>query len=590
MLSSAIFLIWIFCGIRFAPVFFECSGRLERAAFGSALGIILAAWAAFILFLFLGHSPLQRLILIVPALALLMYRFDFRSLKFLNFAKNPFFFMAAGILILFWLCAARETVFENSKGVHTGIETNFGDLSENTAFAEYFAWGPGDLQNPLFSGISLKHHFMSNFLASLFIRDGIGITSAFQAQTFLLGILLTLLYGIFVKRFTGSTVCALISPALLFTAGSLAPIFEPKILNGPLVWQNFLLTRLIPQRSFLLGLPALCLVLVLLWESRKKSGCLAWIYAGILTGLMPFLQIFCFIGVFITGTTLSFFKSPRALLAFALPALALAAPQLFYLTRETGSHSFAFIPGWFESFKNGPLFFMSFWLINTGFLLPLICCALPFLNRERLTFYLPFTLLFAAGNLVLLTPDMNNNYNLMSVWLIASIPVILTLFLRAWKIPKAGKALTAVLFLLLSTGGFRQLYHWLGEKPGPYVVIPAPEKNFGLRFREKTSPDELVLIHPTFSHPVFWSGRSVWMGYRGWVWSHGWGDFDARYKILNAIYTGAPEAGHYLRDHKIRIIVVGHWEKRYHKVNTAFIESAADKILESGDYTAYRVK
>lgn len=590
MLSAAAFFFWILCGIRFAPVFFECSGRLERAAFGSALGLILGSWAAFILFLFLGHSPVQRLIFAAPALAIFIYRPDFTSLKISNFFKNPRFPAAAGILILFWLLAAHETVFETPQGIYTGIETNYGDLSENTAFTQYFAWGTGDLQNPLFAGVALKHHFMSNFLASFFTRDGIDITLVFQSQTFLLGILLTLLYGIFVRRFTGSTACAVISPALLFTAGSLVPLFEPKILDGPVVWQNLLLTRIIPQRSFLMGIPALCLVLVLLWDARKNSGARAWIYAGVMTGLMPFLQIFCFMGIFIGGAGVSILKSLRAFFSFILPALALAVPQLFYLTHGASSHSFAFIPGWFESFKNGPVFFVLSWLVNTGFLWPFIFCSLPFLGRERLIFYLPFTLLFAAGNLALLTLDMNNNYNLMSVWFMVSIPVILILFMRLWKIPKIGKVLTVILFLLLSAGGFRQLCHWLGQKPGPSMIIPAHEKNLGLLLREKTRADELVLIHPTFNHPVFWSGRAVWMGYRGWVWSHGWGDFDSHYKILDAIYTGAAEAENYLRDYKIRIIFVGQREKRSHKVNTAFLEKIADKILESGGNTAYRVK
>lgn len=500
--------------------------------------------------------------------------------------------IAAGILlwVLFWLRVAHETVFRNARGIFTGIETNYGDLSENSAFTQYFAWGAGDLHNPLWSGILYRHHFLANLLASFFVKAGFDVNTVFQFETFLFGLLMTFLFGVFVKRFTGSTKLAWLSPILLLTAGSFMQIFEPQAMNGKIVWQNFLITRIMPQRAYLLGMPALCAALILLWNAWNDSSARRWLWAGIVTCLMPAMQIFNFLGVAFSGGILSLMKGPRAFFSFAVPIAVLALPQVYFLSHHEGSRDLVLITGWYESFKKGPLDFALFWLRNTGTYWPAILCSLPFLQRKQLFFYLPFLPLFIIGNAVLLTPDVQNNYNLMYVWMTASIPLVLILLQRLWNAHAAGKVLAVLVFLSLSAGGIRQLQHWLADKPGPYMVISAEEDTFSRELRDKTGPDELVLIYPIHNHPVYWSGRKVFMGYAGWVWSHRWGNYREREQIAKTIYENGPDAMKHIRDYGIDIIVIGPRERRAYILNEVFIQSISEKILSSGLHTAYRIR
>lgn len=597
MITCIALLLWILCGIRFSNVIWGriSPSKFELAAFGTSSGIILGTWTAFILFLFFGHDLYSRIIfLLLPAL-FLFYRFHLNFGKFSQLSKsllprNPLIITATIILILFWFRVSQETVSASPRGVFTGIATNFGDLAENMAFTQYFAWGNPDLQNPLFSGILYRHHFLANFLASLFFREGFNVHVIFQCETFFLGLLATLLYVIFVKRVTGSTACAWASPFLLYASGSLLQILDPQSLGGKIVWPNFLITRMMPQRAFLLGMPALCLTLILFWESWKRSEIRLWIWAGIFTGLMPLLQIFCFLGAAFTGGVLSVFKGPRAFICFGIPMLLAAAPQLFYLSHHAGAYSMIFIPGWRESYKNGLGSFVIFWLQNTGIIWPMALCALAAIRRSQILFYFPFLLLVVLGNTVQLTADMDNNYNLLYICLFGFIPPILLLFHRIWKIPKAGPIFVCLLFLGLTAGGICQILYVLVENHPSHLLMTAEEQNFSLAVKEKTEPKDLILINPTYNHPVFWSGRKVFMGYSGWVWSHSWGSYQGREQIAKSIYQGGAEAGKYIKDYGINIIIVGPKELRAYQINRDFLDKISEKILDTGSYSVYRIR
>ncbi len=80
------------------------------------------------------------------------------------------------------------------------------------------------------------------------------------------------------------------------------------------------------------------------------------------------------------------------------------------------------------------------------------------------------------------------------------------------------------------------------------------------------------------------------MGYPGWVWSHGWGDYSEREKIAKAIYEGESKASKYLADYKINIVVVGPKEREAYKINQEFLTSAGGMLFDFPDYQVYRIR
>ena len=157
---------------------------------------------------------------------------------------------------------------------------------------------------------------------------------------------------------------------------------------GPLRWGNLAVTMLIPQRSFLLGLPLFLIVgdaVVAGGDGRgpragRAGGC--W-PAGAITGLMPLAHAHAFTVAMAIGVALALlFPDLRGVVAIAgAGGRCWPLPQILLLATGSSMQSRQFL-GWQVGWDRGDLGLLQFWWLNLGFFIPALLAAVLWRGPE----------------------------------------------------------------------------------------------------------------------------------------------------------------------------------------------------------------
>jgi len=97
----------------------------------------------------------------------------------------------------------------------------------------------------------------------------------------------------------------------------------------------------------------------------------------------------------------------------------------------------------------------------------------------------------------------------------------------------------------------------------------------------------VILTAASFNTPIFLTGRTIFMGYAGYLFANGlpYGD---RERDLRAIYAGEPGAEDLLERSGISYIVLGPQERREVAPNDAFL-ARFPVVIELGEYRLLEV-
>ncbi|GEM_PF-1291515 len=324
--------------------------------------------------------------------------------------------------------------------------------------------------------------------------------------------------------------------------------------NDNIVWIVPIIAFLEHQKSFILGLALFSLIFLGIWVYAKETG--FWRY-GLLAGFLPFAHGHTLVALFLLMATLLLFflAHIKKWLGFAAATALVAAPQvMFLLTGGLGStigrpRLFA---GWMScehtiSWLHCDLLpgtdtnILAFWSKNFGIVFFLwsiaiaaILVALAFSqtrNRILSWQYAPFLLascvLLAVPNLVVFQPWAYDNNKIIFYWWIIAIlfgvvPVLQFLRRRSvWGMPLAA----ILIFFAIIAGGVDSISQILASSPthSPGYVDGIEENKIIAKWiRENTQANALFLAAPAIDPvPVFLAGRPVYMGYEGWLWTHG---------------------------------------------------------------------
>ena len=493
-----------------------------------------------------------------------------------------------------------------SGAIETAPATNYGDLGFHVSIISSLAYGENlPPENPIYLGLPLTYPFLIDFLTAFLLRCGAGWREAFLIGNVPLGLALVGLVEQLARRWSGGNrLAGRLAPLLLVLSGGLGwlrfgenlvawwrgggagreglfwflthlpatyTIGNEVLIGGKPValhYGNLLTTLLVPQRSFLFGLPLVALILILwrtaLVESRG-GGSESWRLMGLaggLAGLLPLLHAHGFFAVMLASLPMMALYRGRAWIAFLVPAGLLAAPQALWLGQSGVRQTlFQFQPGW-ESGSTHPVLF---WMVNNGlFLLVLIATLAHFLRqgwRNHVSrFYWPFASWFLVPNLVLLAPWAWDNIKVLAYWALASSCVVAIGV--AWLLrgesplgPRWGRAFGAGLMVLLVLAGGLDVAR--GLSPAEQVpLFSASDQVVARRIRETTPPRARILHAPTHNSPVALSGRQSLMGYAGHLWSHGI-DYQPREADVQQMLAGT-EAGVSLLDkYQIEYVLIG---------------------------------
>jgi hypothetical protein len=622
-------------GLLITYIFTNETGLVWRAAAGLCIGLALQGLVGFVIASLAGLTPatagLSIAISTLPVLLIFIPKFREslrsdtkettrivrRSLLHPQPAVILHILLYVSLVVLLFTFFSR-TVMEKSDGIYTGIHHNLGDLPLHIGIIKGFHIGDNyPPQHPEFAGTRLTYPFIVDFLSSLWITLGTGLSSTINIQGFILTLAIFILFHRWALGFTGDKLASFFSLILVLFCGGLGwtLIFNDVSSTGGSIfsvmnamthdytigvegyrWGNILTTLLVTQRSFLLGMPIFFIVVTLWWQIVTDQDP-AWnlrkmIAAAILTGFLPLFHAHTFLTLMMvaSGLALIFRKWKLWIYHFAI-ALVLALPLIFYLSHGS-SVSPENLIGWHFGWDKGEDNFFLFWFRNTGLFIPLliIALALPvsakFLNRRVLLFYLPFTLCFIVPNLIKLAPWEWDNNKVMVYWYLASAPIVSLLLAYLWRMGGGYIALSLSLLLAMTLAGFFDVYRII-SKQVDQKVFGSDGVEFAKMAVEKTPPRSLLMGFPTFDHPVLLTGRRSLMGYPGHLWAHGL-KYEQREADIKRIYEGAPEAPQLLKDYKIEYVIVGPLERSNLTVNDQFFESY-HKVGELDGYQLYKV-
>ena len=340
----------------------------ERVAFGTVLGAMAVATVAFVIS-FLARDVNAATVLIALALTTLaglavgqrhreLITADYEDAR-MRWARP---FSSPGhpwpVLAIFAVCGAWTLHFLSqawqyrSDGLYAGYINVWGDWAAHLAFTGSFAYGHNF--PPQFSidpGNHLGYPFMLDFLAANLVPLGSSLTSSLVLTSGLLGLAFPVVLYLAAARFAGGRAAGAIATAIFLLSGGVGFIYLLADLAtrglGVLVhlpreytldrelnfqWLNPVLAYLVPQRTTLFGFSLALIVLLLLWiATRERLRWPAYLFAGVVAGLMPAFHVHAWGTVVALSGFWFAFNRRREWAAFFVPAVAMALPVLVWM-------------------------------------------------------------------------------------------------------------------------------------------------------------------------------------------------------------------------------------------------------------------
>ncbi len=476
----------------------------------------------------------------------------------------------AGMVILILFTAAvvarlaDRTLFETETGIATSDRHNFGDLPFHMAIAAGFAYGqnfPPD--HPELAGVSLTYPFFCDLIAGMVLAIGGSWRDAFFWPTLIMGFSLVVALVRFGEAVTGSRALGRVVAGLTFFSGGLGflTLFDSQSVvrwwtAGPdltindldLRYANFVTTLFIPQRSILFGWPLLFFALALLVEGVKKqtpdsdrtSSPRLWLRAGFLASLLPLVHAHSFA---VLGFCVAFLATAvplRATLAFACGVVPLAVPAIAFMITHNSLSAGEFVE-WQPGFDGGADHPLTFWLMNAGLFLPLAALGIVRARAAsvRVLLAAPSAALFVLANLFRLSPWIWDNMKFLAPAHAGLAPFAALALAQAWNHGKAGKALAILLFSGATLSGALDISK-VAMAGGEFRIFDRMDMAYAEKVRQATPPRTTILTAPIHNHPVLLSGRRVFLGYEGHLWSQGL-DYAARRPVADAMFRGVPQ-------------------------------------------------
>jgi hypothetical protein len=653
--ASLLLIVTVASGALLTFVYDRRAPLLARVCMGAATGLPLLAMEGYLLALVLGMNAtsvvLAGFLQFLPAAALLRpaYRDAMRAALThaqqsarAAFRERPY---ATQGFVLFYIVIAvvlglvfSAGVYETPQGIYTGIANNLGDLPLHMQVISSFAQGNNfPPEDPTYAGVRFAYPFLSDVMAAMLIKCGASIIGAMWMQSMVLALALTGLLQYWTWLLTRSQLAGIIAPLLvLFSGGFGWTWILMELHNSPgglvwllqhlthdytigpdsiLRWGNSLTTLFVPQRSILLGLP-LALVIFCQWwltisprgedaagqsEGSKNdpdTGRARMMCAGVFAGLLPLVHAHSFLVIMGMAVCLAliFRAELHDWLLFLIVATVVALPQVAWLAHTGAISAGSYIgwqPGWDHITKDANYNVLAFWLVNTGFFIPLLIIAVLgknknwILPRRLLLFYAPFVLCFIVPNLTRVAPWIWDNIKVLFYWYVASVPLVAWLLAHGLKSKSGWRWITAgVLAATISSGAIDVFHATSGQ--ASYLEFSAQDIAAAHALAAKVTPRALVLHAPTYNSLVFLTGRRSLLGYPGWIASRGL-NYSQREADIQHIYAGSPDADALLRQYRVDYVLISPAERASMRINEQFW-AGRTLVAEMPGYRLYQTQ
>lgn len=627
MVAYIFLLAWLLAGVAVLVHLPLSLRRMEVIAGGAVLGITFGSWLSFICSLVFGMQIGLAIsgILALTFVSMGVWRWRVGNIALHIVSPNHSLklwlaeTLVLGVLVLLgaWLMYTHSFV-PGSGGWYSGGYT-WADLALHSTLASHFSQIQTlNLQFPIFPGQALSYPFLTDFFSGELLRLGGGFQMALGAPGIVLltaGLLLS--YNV-VRRLCSSAVVGLLHLWLVLGTASVMGVsyFLQELRSSPgasllsvitkydysqlpeqfgtaeLRVVDFLTSHLLPQRSYLAGFAVMGLLFIILLELTPKRPLLTWT-SGVLLGLLPLIHTHSFFVGFalVTGMWLHTAVLQKNLKNqwgyVACIALVLALPQLYWQLSTTYNAGFARPHAWWMA-KEWPGWL--FWLRNSGLLALCIIAAPVIAARAKLNDFLKVASLIALGlfvacNLYIFQPNDWDNMKFLSwVFWIGNIFfawLLWQLIVRSKGVWRYLSLVGVTAAVIISTAS--GVLAIIREFNAQYVLASTDDIAFAQMVRDTTPTDAVILTSSNHNHPVsMLAGRTIVMGYPGWLWSYGI-DYTPRERDIRAMFQGTTQAQALFKKYNVSYIAVARYEEKgmafnesFYRVNGKLVAATAD--------------
>ncbi len=517
------------------------------AGVGALLGLTVYTTLAYLFSIPFDSAKIGcALALMAPLLAFLWARHDRKlSQEWKQLGLDRGGVWVFGVTFLLYLPISLKLFFDREGAFWTGIVSALGDVTwhvaTTTSFAEGQAFPP---DNPIFSGHPLVYPFLVNFLSGGSLAWGATLPTAMNVPAVILLPLLATLYYFLVREYSGRPKVAALSTLFLLLAGSVVGWFRivQEFRVSPEPWylvpfhfpyQDFsgsgasaeglhfvnpVVSLILPQRSFLFGLPiAFCLLL--LWGKGKDKA--SALVAGLLAGMLPLFHAHTALAL-IPSLILVTPKPRWKMAPWALGAAALfGIPEgIYFLALGPMSSHFSVKAFWMAEKTNALLF----WLRNCGvvFLVSALALKAP-VKKELKQLALAGLVLFVLGNSFQFARWIWDNYKIFYFAWIFAVPAAVALGVQWQEAGGKGRAWAlGILIGLHLISGALDTWKVLLPTSASFSEFDAGARAVAERIRAATPKGSRLVQGTSYNTPAVLTGRRTYLGYTAHVWSHGW--------------------------------------------------------------------
>jgi hypothetical protein len=516
------------------------------------------------------------------------------------------------------------------RGLFAGYVNIWGDWAAHLSFAGSFAYGHNfPPEFPIDPGHRLGYPFMVDFFAAGLVPLGSSLTSALTATSGMLGLAFPAVLYLAAKRFSGDRAAAAIAVFVFVLGGGLGFVMlagdiqqsglgalvhlqREYTLNRTLTfeWLNPVLAYLVPQRSTLFGFSLALTELVVIWLAvREEAGRPAFLFAGVVAGLMPVFHVHAYGTVVALSFFWLLFHRRDQWWWFFTPALVIGLPILAWMlppanTSVCGDNAnffgFCIVPGWLglgDWRRDSPVLAILnvpwFWIKNTSLLIPLMIAAHAlrrWFATDFPTWFSPMWLWFIVPNLIVLQPWIWDNTKFFIFWaLLGSVLVggVLAGMLRRGH--RSATAAAAMLVLLCLSGAL-DLTRASDFSVSANQFTDADGLRVAQWAREHTSPTAIFVVADEHNSPIpTLAGRRVLIGYPGWLWTYGLPDWQSKGADNKLILAGDSSTSDLVKKYRVDYVMIGPQETAK-GASRAYWDERGTRIYESGGYTVYRTR
>lgn len=487
-------------------------------------------------------------------------------------------------------------------GLWAGHVNVWGDWAAHISYTTALATQPFfPPQFPILAGSVLSYPFGMDFISALLLKLGLGLVPAMLIPSFLLSVFLVAVLFFFYKLLLQNAKAATLAVFLFLLNGGLGFLWFLQDLQvrgltilsqlpreytalrqeANIQWINIIISELIPQRGFLLGLPITVLILSVLWRFYNgKARSREMLSAGVATGLLPIIHMHSFFVVLAMAfwtMFLSFKKEARGWLLYFLPVALLAISLISIFYPQFGTGFIRFQPGWLAGIAGDNILF--FWIKNAGVMLLLPLAGISLANRKLFLWSVPFWALFALGNLFAFQPYVWDNTKFFTYWWLVTSGFA-ALFLVNLFASRLGGALAFILFFLAVSSGTLDVIRVTQQNHLRLRMLTNEDLEFARWAKKETGKDAVFLTADNHDNPVaMLSGRRIVLGFRGWLWTYGI-DTTARAQAVEDIYRGK-DAKELLNKYSVDYVVVSPQERRRYELKEDFFERNFPVVFET---------